>query len=60
MVNMPKATPRTRLLLKHRKYLDRVLNRSGPYADPDWMPGYDTINSLESAKVLSVVFLKHV
>lgn len=35
-----------------RKYLNRVLTRSGPYSDGDWIPGPETITSLESSKIL--------
>ncbi|EFR03165.1 NEDD8-activating enzyme E1 catalytic subunit [Nannizzia gypsea CBS 118893] len=34
------------------RYLHRVLTRSGPYSDPDWVPGPETIAGLESSKIL--------
>ena len=37
-----------------RTYLDNFLNKPGPASDPDWVPGPETINALESSKVLSV------
>ena len=38
----------------HRTYLDNLLNKPGPASDPDWVPGPETINALESSKVLLV------
>ena len=38
----------------HRTYLDNFLNKPGPASDPDWVPGPETINALESSKVLLV------
>ena len=35
-----------------RTYLDRVLSASGPFADPDWVPGPETISAVEQAKIL--------
>ena len=40
----------------HRRYLDHVLTQPGPFTDSDWTPGEDTINSLESSRVLLVPF----
>lgn len=37
-----------------RTYLDRFLKKPGPASDPDWVPGEETINALESSKVLLV------
>ena len=37
-----------------RKYLDQILTQPGPFADDDWIPGEETIDKLEKAKVLSV------
>lgn len=34
--------------------MDQVLTRPGPFADPDWTPGSDTIELLESSKVLVI------
>ncbi|RDW78993.1 NEDD8-activating protein UBA3 [Aspergillus mulundensis] len=36
------------------KYLYRVLSKSGPYSDPDWVPGEETIKSLEESKILVI------
>ena len=38
----------------HRTYLDNFLNKPGPVSDPDWVPGPETIDALESSKVLLV------
>lgn len=38
----------------HRTYLDNLLNKPGPESDPDWVPGRETIDALESSKVLLV------
>ena len=35
-----------------RKYLYNALNKPGPFSDEDWIPGADTINALESSKIL--------
>ncbi|KAI9764736.1 MAG: hypothetical protein M1835_007524 [Candelina submexicana] len=35
------------------KYLDRILTRSGPFTDEEWVPGKETIDMLESSKVLA-------
>lgn len=37
-----------------RTYLDKFLNKAGPASDEQWVPGEETITSLEKAKVLSV------
>ncbi|RJE22456.1 hypothetical protein PHISCL_05188 [Aspergillus sclerotialis] len=34
------------------KHLYKVLNKHGPFSDEDWVPGPETIESLESSKVL--------
>ncbi|PYI21944.1 NEDD8-activating enzyme E1 catalytic subunit [Aspergillus japonicus CBS 114.51] len=36
------------------KHLYNVLTRSGPFSDEDWVPGPETINTLESSKVLVI------
>ncbi|KAI9850860.1 MAG: hypothetical protein M1838_004929 [Thelocarpon superellum] len=36
------------------KYLDKVLTRAGPFSDPDWTPGQETVHFLESSKVLVI------
>ncbi|KAL5341139.1 hypothetical protein BJX70DRAFT_359701 [Aspergillus crustosus] len=36
------------------KYLYKALSKSGPFSDPDWVPGEETINSLESSKILVI------
>ncbi|KAI9698435.1 MAG: hypothetical protein M1836_004016 [Candelina mexicana] len=36
------------------KYLDRILTRSGPFTDEEWVPGKETIDMLESSKVLVI------
>lgn len=42
-----------KLTLCHRKYLDKILNRPGPFTDEDsFMPGEPVIESLERAKIL--------
>ncbi|KAL3431064.1 hypothetical protein BDV09DRAFT_206931 [Aspergillus tetrazonus] len=33
------------------KYLYEVLSKSGPFSDPDWVPGNETIKSLEESKI---------
>ena len=38
----------------NRKYLDNFLNKAGPASDEAWVPGEETIQNLESSKVLSV------
>lgn len=43
-----------RALTFSRTYLDNFLNKAGPTSDPEWVPGQDTIDSLETSKVLSV------
>lgn len=32
--------------------MDSFLNRAGPYTDPDWTAGENTIDLLESSKIL--------
>ncbi|OOF99497.1 hypothetical protein ASPCADRAFT_393341 [Aspergillus carbonarius ITEM 5010] len=34
------------------KHLYKVLTKSGPFSDEDWVPGQETISALESSKVL--------
>ncbi|PWY89475.1 NEDD8-activating enzyme E1 catalytic subunit [Aspergillus sclerotioniger CBS 115572] len=36
------------------KHLYRVLTKSGPFSDEDWVPGQETISALESSKVLVI------
>ncbi|KAL4977597.1 hypothetical protein BDW66DRAFT_31027 [Aspergillus desertorum] len=36
------------------KYLYKVLSKSGPFSDPDWVPGIETIKSLEESKILVI------
>ncbi|KKK20279.1 NEDD8-activating enzyme E1 catalytic subunit [Aspergillus rambellii] len=36
------------------KYLYKVLSKSGPSCDPDWVPGEETIECLESSKILVI------
>ncbi|KAL4994685.1 hypothetical protein BDV10DRAFT_176347 [Aspergillus recurvatus] len=36
------------------KYLYKVLSKSGPFSDPDWVPGNETIKSLEESKILVI------
>jgi ubiquitin-activating enzyme E1 C len=41
----------SKLTLRHRKYLDKLLDRPGPFTDPDsFVPGNH--ETLERAKVL--------
>lgn len=40
------------LAYDNRKYLDNVLRRAGPFTDPDWVPGDQIIQSLESMRIL--------
>ena len=40
------------ILTAYRKYLYKVLTRSGPYSDEDWVPGLETIKGLETSKIL--------
>lgn len=37
-----------------RTYLDNFLTKAGPGSDEQWVPGEETITSLEKSKVLSV------
>ena len=37
-----------------RTYLDKFLTKAGPASDEQWVPGEETITSLERSKVLSV------
>lgn len=37
-----------------RSYLDNFLNKPGPSTGPDFVPGPETIDRLEKAKILSV------
>ena len=46
--------PATHAHLSYRRYLDHVLTQAGPFTESDWTPGEDTINSLESSRVLLV------
>jgi len=39
-------------LTASRKYLDNILTRRGPFTDEEWVPGDETITSLEQSKVL--------
>lgn len=39
-------------LTAYRKYLDHILTRRGPFTDEEWVPGEETITSLEQSKVL--------
>ncbi|KAI9811373.1 MAG: hypothetical protein M1827_005533 [Pycnora praestabilis] len=36
------------------KYLDNVLTKAGPFTDPEWVPGQETIDFLECSKILVV------
>ncbi|KAL4902948.1 hypothetical protein BDW74DRAFT_54854 [Aspergillus multicolor] len=36
------------------KYLYKALSKLGPYSDPDWVPGEETIKSLEESKILVI------
>ncbi|OQD72962.1 hypothetical protein PENDEC_c018G05254 [Penicillium decumbens] len=36
------------------KHLHKVLTKAGPYCDEDWIPGQETINALESSKILVI------
>ncbi|OJJ96540.1 hypothetical protein ASPACDRAFT_81224 [Aspergillus aculeatus ATCC 16872] len=36
------------------KHLYNVLTRSGPFSDEDWVPGPETISTLESSKILVI------
>ena len=41
-------------LTLHRTYLDNILSTRSPSGDPDFVPGEETISSLESSKVLVI------
>ena len=41
-----------------RTYLNRILSLPGPFADPDWVPGQETIRNLTTAKVLFVSIIQ--
>ncbi|KAL1963119.1 hypothetical protein VTN77DRAFT_8662 [Rasamsonia byssochlamydoides] len=36
------------------KHLYNVLNKRGPFSDEDWVPGPETINALETSKILVI------
>ncbi|KAI9802412.1 MAG: hypothetical protein M1825_002795 [Sarcosagium campestre] len=36
------------------RHLDNFLTRAGPFTDPSWVPGQETINCLESSKILVI------
>ncbi|KAL4946399.1 hypothetical protein BDV06DRAFT_182489 [Aspergillus oleicola] len=36
------------------KYLYKVLSKPGPFSDPDWVPGDETIKILEESKILVI------
>ncbi|WEW58859.1 NEDD8 activating enzyme [Emydomyces testavorans] len=36
------------------KHLHRILTRSGPFSDEDWIPGRETISALEASKILVI------
>lgn len=40
------------LLRSFRKHLQNILNRRGPFTDPDWEPGMTTLETLASMKIL--------
>ena len=40
--------------IRFRTYLDKFLTKAGPASDEQWVPGEETITSLEKSKVLSV------
>ncbi|KAJ6028175.1 hypothetical protein N7540_003751 [Penicillium herquei] len=35
-------------------HLHKILSKPGPFSDEDWVPGQDTINALESSKILVI------
>ncbi|KAL4868685.1 hypothetical protein BDV12DRAFT_95049 [Aspergillus spectabilis] len=35
-------------------YLYKALSKAGPFSDPDWVPGEETIKSLEESKILVI------
>ena len=37
-----------------RTYLDKFLTKAGPACDEQWVPGKETITTLETSKILSV------
>src|ERR1700730_19160404 len=37
-----------------RKYLDNILSTTSPYTEEHFMPGFETIDSLESSRVLVI------
>ncbi len=45
------------ILTLRRKYLYKALSKPGPFSDPDWVPGNETIKSLEESKILYVFVL---
>jgi ubiquitin-activating enzyme E1 C len=53
MVKQTLDSARSKLTLGRRKYLDRILNRPGPFTDPDeFRPG--NTESVDRAKILWV------
>ena len=54
MVGIPWKSQNPKSLNIFRKYLDNVLTKPGPFTDPDFVPGVETITGLETSKVLLV------
>lgn len=38
-----------------RKHLYKALSKAGPFSDEDWVPGPETIDALETSKILYVI-----
>ena len=53
-MGIPWKSQNTKSLNIFRKHLDNVLTKSGPFTDPDFVPGIETITGLETSKVLLV------
>lgn len=35
-----------------RRHLYKALSKPGPFSDEDWVPGSETIDALETSKIL--------
>lgn len=58
MVKLPTWAFFIVILTLVRKYLYKALSKAGPFSDPDWVPGNETIKSLEESKILYVFVLR--
>jgi NEDD8-activating enzyme E1 len=54
MVRRPSSTVTNIVTDFHRRHLDKILSSRSPFADPDYVPGEDVINFLETARILVI------